>query len=85
MTFRATNVLPSDGYHEAKQLAVFVQNYCQARSASFASGSDSDEILAMVDQLRAHSQRLDEIRVIPGIAAYARVSESVGSVSAQIK
>ncbi len=75
MAFRATNIIPSDQYERAKQLAVQLQRLAQNRSASFASGASALEVLALVDNLNALKVGLNSAKSVPGIAAHATAQE----------
>ena len=75
MAFRASNILPEQGYDRAKKLAVQIKRLAEARSISFASGATSAEVLSVADNLGALKAGLDEAKTIPGIAAYAQGQE----------
>ena len=79
MAFRASNVIPAAQYDRGKQLAVQLKRQAVGRSATFASGATSAEILALVDNLNAFKAGLDTVRQIPGIAVYATEQENDGA------
>jgi len=75
MAFRASNIIPSTQYDRAKQLAIQLKRQAETRSASFASGATSVEVLALVDNLNSLRAGLEVIRQVPGIADYAAAQE----------
>jgi hypothetical protein len=75
MAFRATNSVPEGGLNNAKRLAVSIKNTAITRAAFYASGADSDNILALADEMRRYSIALTAIKSIPGIGQYARDQE----------
>lgn len=76
MAFRATNILPQEGFNRAKSLAAHLKNYASTLSASWASGADSEHILDALKTLIGYSDNLKAIRAISGIGAYA---QSIGA------
>ena len=75
MTFRATNVIPAVEYQKAKQQAVQLRNYALQRSALFAIGANSLEVLSTVDNLSAMHDALNGYKDVPGIVSYAEIQE----------
>ncbi len=75
MAFRANSVIPATEYVRAKNLAVQLDRLAVNRSASFATGANSAEILALVDNLSALKAGLQDAAQTPGIEAYATAQE----------
>jgi hypothetical protein len=75
MAFRASNALPAYNYDRAKKLAWQLRRLTSARSAEFASGATSAQVLSVLDNMRALKAELDEVKTTPGIAAYAKAQE----------
>jgi hypothetical protein len=75
MAFRANNRLPALHYDRAKKLAVQLKLLTTNRSAEFASGATSAQVLSLLDNLRGLKAGLDEAKSIPGIALYAQAQE----------
>lgn len=76
MTFLATNILPTEAYNRAKQLAVQVKRLAQARSSEWSSGADASVVLSMVDNMVALKLMLETQAAVSGIGPYAKDQES---------
>jgi len=75
MGFKASNILPSKAYDDAKRIAVQVQSFASNRATSWAGGADASQILSAADNLKSFRDRLNDVKSTPGIAAYARDQE----------
>ncbi len=75
MTFRATNIIPEQGFSKAKALCTRLKRFCDDRSSEYASGATSDRVLETLQTLQAFSTQLDVVKSTPGIAQYARDQE----------
>ncbi len=75
MTFRATNIIPEQGFSKAKSLCTSLKSFCESRSSEYAAGATSHRILDALSTLIAMSVQLDIVRSTPGIAQYARDQE----------
>lgn len=76
MAFIATNILPATQYDRAKKLAAQMKNQANVRATAFASGANSAEILAALDNTKAFYDQLLPIKDVPGIAQYAKDQEA---------
>lgn len=75
MAFRASNQIPAENYQRSKDLANQLKRQAQTRSATFASGAKSAEILAAADHLNAFKTELIAMSQTPGIVAFAKEQE----------
>lgn len=72
MTFRASNLLPQQGYNNARAIALDLKNYCTSKAASIlANGDDAGDILGILAKIRQARDDFNSIKAIPGIAVYA--------------
>lgn len=85
MAFKASNVLPEQGYRRAKQQAVSLKAYCAAKSARYAAGASADDVLGTRTDLVQYRAELNSVTTIPGIAAYAQVQENDETYSVAIE
>lgn len=77
MAFRASNQVKSDGYAEAKRLALSLKAYClDVKTASAAGPISGNVAIALHERLIADRTRLLAIGGITGIAAYAQDQEN---------
>ena len=77
MTFRASNVLPQEGYDNVRSRMYRLRARCVAQSALMAvDGYDADRLLALLDDLADGQQLLSETSGIQGIAQYAKDQEN---------
>ncbi len=79
MAFRATNILPERGYERAKQTATGLRRFCNNLSSELAAGGNSKQILGVVDSLVSFKDNLNDVKSIPGMAAYAQEQENDGA------
>lgn len=75
MSFKATNVLPESGYRNAKILAVNVKGYCVNASLSLQTDTNADQVIVIFHDCRRFKADFDSIKLIPGIAQYAKDQE----------
>lgn len=75
MAFRATNVIPEQGFSRAKALAVNLKNFTSSRSIEYAGGANSERILNALNTLIAFRTQLNEVKTTPGIVQYAQDQE----------
>ncbi len=75
MPFKATNILPAEGYDRGKKVAIQTRQLAQNRSAEWQAGANSFQVVAALDNLRTLRAELNSVRSVPGIATYARVQE----------
>lgn len=72
MAFRASNVLPEFGYRNARNQALSLKNYLQAKSDLIGTtGTDANDLLTILATMKQASADFNEIKLIGGIAAYA--------------
>lgn len=75
MTFRATNIIPEQGFSKAKSLCERLKRFCDSRSSEFSSNTPSNRILDALMTLMAFRTQLDIIKTTPGISQYAQDQE----------
>lgn len=75
MAFRATNILPQEGYDRSKKIASRLKQFSANRSAALAGGGNSDQVLGTVDSMKLFKEQLVEVATIPGIGDYAKTQE----------
>lgn len=77
MAFRASNQIKSDGYAEAKRLAIALKSYCQdVKDASAAGPISGNLAIALHERLISDRARFVAIGAITGMAAYAQDQEN---------
>ena len=72
MAFRATNIIPSTAYRQAKSTATRLKADCQRISLEFASGADSGVVLRALELFKSFRRELNDIKATPGIGDYAK-------------
>ena len=76
MAFRASSVILSRAYIEVKNRALSLRNMAIGGQSDMTVGTvNSDYLLSLMGRLRDDYLRLEELRVIPGLVAYAKVQE----------
>lgn len=76
MAFRASNIVPSKGYNEAKEKAWSARLLAQDYLGRIAAGTNADQLFNVVRRLDALASELNSYRTISGIAAYAQDQEN---------
>ena len=71
MAFKASNIIPEQGYTQAKRSVLNLQRYCQAKSSNLDIGIDANDLLGILATLKQASIDLTAFKAITGIAAYA--------------
>ena len=75
MAFKASNVIPTRAYENAKAEALRIKLYFTGVANSLSSDVDADQILRVAQVSSNHLSRLNEISSTPGIVAYAQAQE----------
>lgn len=75
MAFRATNIIPEQGFGRAKSLCERLKRFCDSRSSEYASGANSERILTAMDTLINFRTELNVVKSTPRIAQYAKDQE----------
>lgn len=77
MAFRATNIAPADGYatvkRAASQLKVNLEDY---GAQTLVDGADYHRLLAIYSLMYNANAQFDTLKVIPGMADYAKEAEN---------
>ena len=77
MAFKASNILPQSAYNRARNAALNLRQYCQAKSAVIqTSGMNGNDLLGIIETLKQSSIDFATLKVTPGIAQYAKDQEN---------
>lgn len=77
MSFRASNVVPSDAYQILKRAAVQLKiNLVSQNARLLASGADYSFLQDIYLTLTRANGQFDALKVTPGLAEYAQVQEN---------
>ena len=76
MTFRASNFIPEQGYRDAKAAAVQIKSYSAAAVQRLQASVNADVVLMIFHDIRRFGEQLDQIKIIPGLADYAKAQET---------
>ena len=77
MVIRATNDSPVGVYAATKQFIGQIKTVANNYATQFAvSGGDAEEVLLVLDRLNTGIERLNSVKNVGGIAAYAREQEN---------
>lgn len=79
MAFRASNIVPVNGYTKAKTLAWNVRGMVSAFQSRISGGVNSDDLFTVADRLDRVWNELNDIRTTPGIGPYAQSQENDGA------
>lgn len=75
MAFKATNILPEHGYRIARTVALQLRNDIVSAIEKFNAGPNAYDIYKVISALRSAELKLNSVKMIPGIAAYAKLQE----------
>lgn len=75
MAFKASNQLPENGYRAAKETALRIKNYLQRRVIEFGEPTNADVVVSTYRDMMRWKADLTAIRLVPGIAQYAKDQE----------
>ena len=77
MAFKASNILPQSAYNRARNAALNLRQYCQAKSAVIqTSGMNGNDLLGILETLKQASIDFATLKATPGIAQYAKDQEN---------
>jgi len=76
MAFRAESVILSRAYIEVKTRALSMKNRAISGQSDMTDNVNSDYLIELMLSLRNDYLRLEELRVMPGLVAYAKDQEN---------
>lgn len=76
MAFRAGSIILSRAYIEVKTRALSMKNRAISGQSDMTDNVNSDYLIELMLALRSDYSRLEELRVMPGLVAYAKDQEN---------